>query len=83
MLRSIDYYTSLINDYDNEDLISCNYNHKQHSINMYCYLKDLYNSLKSKFDIFKDHIETLNYIEKRLSDAQSDMNFRNHTPIAA
>ena len=83
MLKSIDYYATIINDYDNKDLISCNYNHTQHSINMYCYLKDLYNSLKSKFDIFKDHIETLNYIEKRLSDAQSDMNFRNRIPMTA
>jgi hypothetical protein len=83
MLKSIDYYATIINDYDNKDLISCNYNHNQHSINMYCYLKDLYNSLKSEFDIFKDHIETLNYIERRLSDAQSEMNFRNHIPIAA
>lgn len=49
---------------------------------MYCYLKDLYNSAKSKFDIFKDHIETLNYIEKRLSDTKSEMNFRNRIPIA-
>jgi hypothetical protein len=83
MLKSIDYYATIINDYDNKDLISCNYNHNQHSINMYCYLKDLYNSLKSEFDIFKDHIETLNYIERRLSDAQSEMNFRNRIPIAA
>lgn len=83
MLKSIDYYATIINDYDNKDLISCNYNHNQHSINMYCYLKDLYNSLKSEFDIFKDHIETLNYIERRLSDTQSEMNFRNRIPIAA
>ena len=83
MLKSIDYYASLINDYDNQDLISCNYDHKQHSINMYCYLKDLYNSIKSEFDIFKDHIETLNYIEKRLSDTQSEMSFRNRMPITA
>ena len=83
MLRSIDYYASLINDYDTKDLISCSYDHKQHSINMYCYLKDLYNSLKSEFDIFKDHIETLNYIEKRLLDSQSEMNFRNRVPITA
>ena len=83
MLKSIDYYATIINDYDNKDLISCNYNHNQHSINMYCYLKDLYNSLKSEFDIFKDHIETLNYIERKLSDTQSEMNFRNRIPIAA
>ena len=82
MLKSIDYYANLINGYDNQDLISCNYDHKQHSINMYCYLKDLYNSIKSEFDIFKDHIETLNYIEKRLSDTKSEMNFRNRIPIA-
>lgn len=83
MLKSIDYYNSLITGFDVQDLISCNYNHKQHSINMYCYLKDLYNSCKSDFDISKDHIETLLYIENRLLDAQSDMNFRNHITIAA
>lgn len=82
MLKSIDYYANMINSYDNQDLISCNYDYNQHSINMYCYLKDLYNSAKSKFDIFKDHIETLNYIEKRLSDTKSEMNFRNRIPIA-
>ena len=83
MIKSTDYYASLINDYDNQDLISCNYDQKQHSINMYCYIKDLYNSLKSEFNVFKDHIETLNYIERRLSDAQSEMNFRNRIPITA
>ena len=82
MLKSIDYYANMINNYDIQDLISCNYDYKQHSINIYCYLKDLYNSEKSKFDIFKDHIETLNYIERRLSDAKSEMNFRNRMPIA-
>lgn len=83
MLRSIDYYNSLINSFDTQDLISCEQDYKQHSINMYCYLKDLYNSCKSEFDISKDHIETLLYIENRLSDAQSDMNIRNHIMIAA
>lgn len=82
MLKSVDYYANMINSYDNQDLISCNYDYNQHSINMYCYLKDLYNSIKSEFDIFKDHIETLNYIEKRLSDTKSEMNFRNRIPIA-
>lgn len=81
MLKSVDYYANMINSYDNQDLISCNYDYNQHSINMYCYIKDLYNSLKSKFDIFKDHIETLNYIERRLSDSQSEMNIRNRIPI--
>ena len=83
MLKSIDYYANAINSYDNQDLISCNYDYNQHSINMYCYIKDLYNSLKSEFNVFKDHIETLNYIERRLSDAQSEMNFRNRIPITA
>lgn len=83
MLKSIDYYANMINSYDNQDLISCNYDYNQHSINMYCYLKDLYNSIKSEFDIFKDHIETLNYVEKRLSDTKSEMNFRNRIPITA
>ena len=83
MLKSIDYYNSLITCFDVQDLISCSYDHKQHSINMYCYRKDLYNSCKSDFDISKDHIETLLYIENRLLDAQSDMNFRNHITITA
>lgn len=77
MLKSIDYYASLINGYDNQDLISCNYNHKQHSINMYCYIRDLYSSIKNDFDINKDDIETLRYIERMVIDARSDMNFRN------
>ena len=50
MLKSIDYYDSLINGYDNQDLISCNYDHKQHSINMYCYIKDLSNLDFNEFD---------------------------------
>jgi len=77
MLKTIDYYASLINGYDNQDLISCNYDHKQHSINMYCYIRDLYSSIKNDFDISKDDIETLRYVERMVIDARSDMNFRN------
>ena len=77
MLKTIDYYASLINGYDNQDLISCNYDHKQHSINMYCYIRDLYSSIKNDFDISKDDIETLHYVERMVIDARSDMNFRN------
>lgn len=77
MLKSTDYYASLINDHDNQDLISCNYDHKQHSINMYCYIRDLYSSIKNDFDINKDDIETLRYIERMVIDARSDMNFKN------
>ena len=77
MLKTIDYYASLINGYDNQDLISCNYDHKQHSINMYCYIRDLYSSIKNDFDISKDDIKTLRYVERMVIDARSDMNFRN------
>lgn len=77
MLKSTDYYASLINDYDNQDLISCNYDHKQHSINMYCYIRDLYSSMKIDFDIITDNIETLLYVERMANNARSDMNFRN------
>jgi len=34
-------------------------------------------SLKNDFDISKDDIETLRYIERMVIDARSDMNFRN------
>ena len=83
MIKSTDYYASLINDYDNQDLISCNYDHKQHSINMYCYIRDLYSSIKNNFDISKDNIETLLYVEKMAINARSDMSFKNRINMAS
>lgn len=83
MIKSTDYYASLINDYDNQDLISCNYDHKQHSINMYCYIRDLYSSIKTDFDITTDNIETLLYVERMVINARSDMNFKNHINMAS
>ena len=77
MLKSVDYYANMINNYDIQDLISCNYDYKQHSINMYCYIRDLYSSMKTDFDINTDNIETLLYVERMANNARSDMNFRN------
>lgn len=70
MINSLNYYHDNVENFINQDLISCNYNGFQHDINLYCYLKELYNNVKSEFDITIDDLSALNYLNNMLNEVQ-------------
>lgn len=70
MINSTQYYHDIVENFINQDLISCNYDGFQHDVNLYCYLKELYNNVKSEFDITTDDLSTLNYLNSMLNEVQ-------------
>ena len=70
MINSTQYYHDIVENFTNQDLISCDYDGFQHDVNLYCYLKELYNNVKSEFDITTDDISTLNYLNGMLNEVQ-------------
>lgn len=61
---------SMLDNFIVNDLKSCDYDGFQHDINLYCYLKELYNNVKSEFDIATDDISTLDYLNSMLNEVQ-------------
>lgn len=70
MINSTQYYHGIVENFNNQDLISCDYDGFQHDVNLYCYLKELYNNVKSEFDIATDDISTLDYLNSMLNEVQ-------------
>ena len=69
MVRSVNYYQHVVNNFIREDLHSTN-DLYQHEINLFCYLRDLYSRVKSEFDIAKDDIDVLRYLNSMLNQSQ-------------
>ena len=69
MVKSVNYYQHVVNNFIREDLHSTN-DLYQHEVNLFCYLRDLYSRVKSEFDIAKDDIDVLRYLNSMLNQSQ-------------
>jgi len=72
MVRSVNYYQHVVNNFIREDLHSTN-DLYQHEVNLFCYLRDLYSRVKSEFDIAKDDIDSLLYLNNMLNQTQKNL----------
>ena len=72
MVRSVNYYQHVINNFIREDLHSTN-DLYQHEVNLFCYLRDLYSRVKSDFDITKDDIDVIIYLDNMLNQTQKNL----------
>ena len=72
MVRSVNYYQHVVNNFIREDLHSTN-DLYQHEVNLFCYLRDLYSRVKSDFDITKDDIDVLIYLDNMLNQTQKNL----------
>ena len=72
MVRSVNYYQHVVNNFIREDLNSNN-DLYQHEVNLFCYLRDLYSRVKSDFDISKDDIDVLIYLDNMLNQTQKNL----------
>ena len=72
MVRSVNYYQHVVNNFIREDL---NYNNDlyQHEVNLFCYLRDLYSRVKSEFDITVDDIDVIIYLDNMLNQTQKNL----------
>jgi hypothetical protein len=79
MIRDVNYYHMLINDYIETDLKDCNYDYYQHNINLRCYLSELYKKMKSKFDLTIDDLSPLYFVNDKLNEVKKYLcNYRNN-----
>ena len=69
MVKSVDYYQNVVSNFIRKDLMSTN-DLYQHEVNLFCYLRDLYSRVKSDFDIAKDDIDVLRYLNSMLNQSQ-------------
>ena len=72
MVRSVNYYQHVVNNFIREDLHSTNGLY-QHEVNLFCYLRDLYSRVKSDFDITKDNIDVIIYLDNMLNQTQKNL----------
>ena len=72
MVRSVNYYQHVVNNFIREDLHSTN-DLYQHEVNLFCYLRDLYSRVKSEFDIAKDDIDVIIYLDNMLNQTQKNL----------
>ena len=72
MIKSVDYYQNVVNSFIREDLISTN-DLYQHEVNLFCYLKELYNKVKSEFNIVIDDIDVIRYLDSMLNQTQKNL----------
>ena len=72
MVRSVNYYQHVVNNFIREDLHSTN-DLYQHEVNLFCYLRYLYSRVKSDFDITKDDIDVLRYLNSMLNQSQRNL----------
>lgn len=72
MVRSVNYYQHVVNNFIREDLHSTN-DLYQHEVNLFCYLRDLYSRVKSDFDITKDDIDVIIYLDNMLNQTQKNL----------
>ena len=72
MVRSVNYYQHVVNNFIREYLHSTN-DLYQHEVNLFCYLRDLYSRVKSDFDITKDDIDVIIYLDNMLNQTQKNL----------
>nr|DAG05849.1 MAG TPA: hypothetical protein [Myoviridae sp. ctkfK18] len=72
MVKSVDYYQHVVNNFIREDLVSTN-DLYQHEVNLFCYLKDLYSKVKSEFNIVIDDIDVIRYLDSMLNQTQKNL----------
>ena len=72
MVKSVDYYQNVVNSFIREDLISTN-DLYQHEVNLFCYLKEIYNKVKSEFNIVIDDIDVIRYLDSMLNQTQKNL----------
>ena len=72
MVGSVNYYQHVVNNFIREDLNSNN-DLYQHEVNLFCYLRDLYSKVKFDFDITKDDIDVLRYLNSMLNQSQRNL----------
>lgn len=83
MIYDVNYYHNMINDFSSRDLESCDYDYYQHNINLRCYLSELYNKINSEFDITKDDISSLNFVNSKLNEVKRNLNnYKNNVLIS-
>lgn len=79
MIRNVNYYHMLINDFIENDLKDCNYDYYQHNINLRCYLSELYKRINTEFDLAVDDISPINFINNKLNEVKKYLcNYRNN-----
>ena len=74
MVKSVDYYQNVVSNFIRQDLASTN-DLYQHEVNLFCYLRDLYSKVKSEFDISKDDIDSLLYLNNMLNQTQRNLHY--------
>ena len=72
MVKSVDYYQHVVNNFIRKDLASTN-DLYQHEVNLFCYLKDLYSKVKSEFNIVIDDIDVIRYLDSMLNQTQKNL----------
>lgn len=73
----------MINDFSSRDLESCDYDYYQHNINLRCYLSELYKKINSEFDITKDDISVIDFVNYKLNEVKKNLNnFKNNVLIS-
>lgn len=83
MIGSIQHYKNAVSNFIVSDLINCNYDYYQHNVNLLCYLSDLYKEIKAKFDITKDDISILDYINQMLNETKYQIYYYDHVVKAS
>lgn len=82
MIHNVQYYHDMINCFSEQDIKSCNYDYYQHNINLRCYLSELYRRINTEFDITKDDISSLNFVNSKLNEVKRNLNnFKNNVLI--
>lgn len=82
MIHNVQYYHDMINCFSEQDIKSCNYDYYQHNINLRCYLSELYRQINTEFDITKDDISSLNFVNSKLNEVKRNLNnFKNNVLI--
>ncbi len=82
MIHDVKHYHDMINNFSEQDIKSCNYDYYQHNINLRCYLSELYREINSEFDITKDDISSLNFVNSKLNEVKRNLNnFKNNVLI--
>ena len=83
MIRSLQYYHDVVNNFIFNDLQQLKYDNYQHKVNLYCFLRDLYNETKSEFDITKDDLSALNYLNNMLNETQKMLCYYRNKELAS
>jgi len=77
-IENIHHFEKVVNEFIVNDLEKCDYDYYQHKVNLLCYLTDLYKNIKTKFDITKDDISIIDYINRMLNETRRQVYYYDH-----